>query len=68
MAWKDQFQDKDGNCSVFLEVIVNKSTWFFHAFFALIWRKNDINVLDCNLLVANMLRGDDILRKWTNIS
>jgi hypothetical protein len=59
MAWQGQFQDKDKNRSVILEVIADQSLWFWHAFFGLHGGNNDINVLDRSPLIANLLRGED---------
>jgi hypothetical protein len=57
MAWAGQFQDKDKECSIVLEVVAEKSLWIWHAFFGMQGSNNDVNVLDGSPLVANMLWG-----------
>ena len=56
VAWQGQFQDKDKNRSIILEAIADHSLWLWHAFFGLLEGNNDINILDCSPLVAQLLR------------
>ena len=62
MAWQGQFQDKDKNMSIILEVVADHSLWIWHAFFGLPGCNNDINVLDNSPFLLNMLQeaGHDI--------
>ena len=58
VAWQGQFQDKDGVHSIILEAIVDQSLWIWHVFSGFPGGNNDINVLDCSPLKANLLHGD----------
>jgi hypothetical protein len=37
--------------------MVDKKLWFWHVHFGLLDGNNDLNVLDCSPLVANLLSG-----------
>ncbi len=44
VAWQGSFNDKDGNKSIILEVIVNQRLWIWYAYFSLSGGNNDLNV------------------------
>jgi hypothetical protein len=55
VTWQGQFQDKDGNRLIILEVVVDQSLWIWPFFFNLPSNNNDINVLDRSSLITNLL-------------
>jgi hypothetical protein len=57
VAWAGQFQDKDKERSIILEVVADQSLWIGHAFFGMSGSNNDVNMLDRSPLVTNMLQG-----------
>ena len=57
VAWQGDYGNKDGNRSIILEAVADKSLHIWHVFFGLPGANNDLNVLDRSPLVHNMLTG-----------
>ena len=57
VAWQGDYGNKDGNRSIILKAVVDKSLHIWHVFFGLPGTNNDLNVLDRSPLVHNMLTG-----------
>jgi hypothetical protein len=57
ITWQGQFQDKNDNRLIILEVVTNQSLWIWHVFFNLPNNNNDINVLNRSPLITNLLQG-----------
>ena len=57
VAWAGQFQDKDKQRSIILEVIATQDLWIWHAFFGMPGSNNDVNVLDRSPFVNDLLQG-----------
>jgi hypothetical protein len=70
IIWQFEFIDKDKNVSIFLEVLVDKILWFWHAHFSLPGDNNDLNVLDRFPLISNSLCVHvlNLNSKWMGIT
>jgi hypothetical protein len=58
------------NVSIFLEVVVNKSLWFWHAHFSLLGDNNDLNFFDKFPLISKLLCVQvlNLNSKWLGIA
>lgn len=71
IVWQFEFIDWDKkNVSIFLEVVVNKSLWFWHAHFSLVGDNNDLNFFDKFPLISKLLRVQvlNLNSKWLGIA
>jgi hypothetical protein len=61
-SWAFQFSNKDHNCSIILETIVNEKLWFWRVHLGFPSVNNNLNVLDHSPLVIDLLTriGNDL--------
>lgn len=71
VAWKGQYQGKDGKASVVLEACASYDTYVWHCFFGSPGTLNDLNILDRSPLINNIVEVSNIkytlLKKYTNM-